>query len=200
MSADSSTGGYLLPVPAPAPTPLEGQALDRFFQQFFVGITGLSGQLFFPRWQPEPPNLPAYGTDWAAFGIVDRKTSVFSYFGHVPATSGPPATAAYDEYQRHEDLEILTSFYGPDADTYASLLRDGIQVPQNLEILLLNAMGLIETGDLKTVPELVKERWLRRVDLSVKIRRQIIRQYAIDDMAGAGVTINNEQYLTVISN
>jgi hypothetical protein len=97
-------------------------------------------------------------------------------------------------------LEILTSFYGPDADTYASLLRDGIQVPQNLEILLLNAMGLIETGDLKTVPELVKERWLRRVDLSVKIRRQIIRQYAIDDMATAGVTINNEQYLTVISN
>ena len=195
--SDSSTGGYLLPAGSPAP--LEGQALFRFMQQFFVGITGLSGALFFPRWQPEPPNLPPVGTDWAAFGINSRSTSVFSFVKHVPAVVGPPPVPGYDEYRRHEELDILVSFYGPDSDTYATLLRDGIQIPQNLEAIELAGMGLIETGELKTVPELTKERWLQRVDLTVRIRRQIVRQYPILDLVGANVTVNNELYTTAIT-
>jgi len=195
---DSSTGGYLLPSLSPAP--LEGQALFRFMQQFFVGITGLDGQLFFPRWQPEPPNLPPVGTPcWAAFGINARGTSVFAFTKHVPAVTGPPDVPAYDEYRRHEELDILTSFYGPESDTYATLLRDGIQIPQNLEVIEQAGMGLIETGELKTVPELTKERWLQRVDLTVRIRRQIVRRYAIQSLVGADVTVNNELYTTAIT-
>jgi hypothetical protein len=198
MTVSSATGGYLPPLPPPAPGPLEGQALFEFFQQFFVNLTGLPGTLFFPRWQSEPPNLPAFGTDWAAFGITKRSTSTFAYVRHVPGVNGPTPVSGYNEYQRHEELDILVSFYGPDADTYAALVRDGVQITQNLEVLELNSMGLIETLDLLTVPELVKERWLYRVDLTVRIRRLIVRQYAILDVVTSGVVINNEQYLTTI--
>lgn len=184
---------------APTPGPLEGQALFRFLQQFFVSITLLPGNLFFPRWQPEPPNLPDYGTDWAAFGITSRDADKFAFFRHVPAVVGPPAVAGYDEFQRHEFLEILVSFYGPEADSFAATLRDGMQIRQNLDYLTAQNMQLINSGDLITVPELVKERWLYRVDLPVKLRRQIVRQVPILDLLGADITLDNEHYLTDIT-
>lgn len=189
----SATGGYLLPYVAPAP--LEGKQLFEFLQQVWVNITGLPGNVFFPRWQLDPPNLPAVGTDWAAFGVTDRRNNKFAYVTHVPASGDIPE---HDEYQTHEELTILTSFYGPNADTYAALLRDGLYIPQNLAVLNTQNMGLIDTGDLRTAPSLVKERWLYRVDLPVRIRRQIVRWYAILDLVSAEVTVNNESYTTTI--
>lgn len=190
----SATGGYLLPYNVPAP--LEGQDLFRFLQQIFVGITGMPGTAFFPRWQfPDVVNLPT--TVWAAFGIVKRSNPKFSYQRHVPQSGSDPE---HDEFQTHETLEILVSFYSPDgtADYYAALLRDGLYIPQNLAILNTQNASLVDTGDLRTVPSLVKERWLYRVDLPVRIRRQIVRWYAIQDLVAASVTVNNESFTTTI--
>lgn len=195
MPNTSATGGYL--IPAVSPAPLEGQALFRFLQQIFVGITGLPGNVFFPRWQPEPPDLVTFGTDWAAFGIVSRSNPKFAYVKHHPAVG---LTPGYDEYQTHETLEILVSFFGSEsgnADVYAAQLRDGLYIPQNLEQFQLNNMGLVSTGDLKTVPTLVKTRWLYRVDLPVTIRRQIVRYYPVLDVASANGTINVDGQLTL---
>ena len=187
MPNNSASGGYLLPSGSPAP--LEGKALFEFLQQIFVNITGLPGTSFFPRWQLESPNLPAVGTDWAAFGIVKRTNLKFQYV---------TATSTYSEYQTHEEMEILTSFYGPNADTYAALLRDGLYISQNREVLLNNAMGLVDTGDLITTSELVKSQWLYRVDLRVNIRRQIVRQYAIlDVLSESGTIYIDEPPLTI---
>jgi hypothetical protein len=199
MSNDSSTGGPL--AFATSPAPLEGQALYRFLQQFFIGIcTAIPGNLFFPMWQLEPPDLPPVGTDWAAFGIRDRKSDTFAFFRHVPQDNTPmPPVPGYDEFQRHEELSILIAIYGPNADQNAATLRDGLQVRQNLDPLEAQNMGLIETGDLLTTPELVKEQWLYRVDLPVKIRRQILRQIPILDLLGADITLNNELYTTDIT-
>lgn len=188
MANNSATGGYLLPSSTPAP--LEAQALRQFLQQIWVNITGLPGTLFFPRWQLEPENLPAVGVDWAAFGITDRKNNKFAFIRHVPAIGLAPA---YDEFQTHEEMEILTSFYGPNGDFYASLLRDGLYISQNREPLLLNNMGLIDTGDIVTVPALIKEQWLYRYDLMVRIRRQIVRQYAIQDVDSVSLVVQYEQ-------
>jgi hypothetical protein len=187
---DSSTGGYLLPYNAPAP--LEGRDLFRFLQQIFVGITGLPGTSFFPRWQfPDVVNLP--DGPWAAFGIVSRSNPKFAFVKHVPANGSDPE---HDEYQTHETLDILVSFYSPDgaADYYAAVLRDGLYIPQNLAILNTQNASLVDTGNIRTVPSLVKERWLYRVDLPVRIRRQIVRWYAILDLESADVTVNNESY------
>lgn len=166
---DSSTGGYLAPSSSPAP--LEGQALNRFIQQVFVGITGLDGTLIRPRWQPEPPAIPPFGTDWMAFGIVRRPADTFA--SNLFDPSG--AQTVY----RQELLEILCTFYGPDSDNYASLLREGFAVVQNSEVLQLNNFGLVSIGDSLPVPELIKDRWTYRVDMTVTLRREILRTYPV---------------------
>jgi len=179
MSNDSSTGGVLQPAGSPAP--LEGLALFIFLQNLFVAICGLPGTAFFIDWQLEPANMPAVGTDWAAFGIMNRSNKKFAFIQHYPAVG---ATPGYDQFQTHEEMEILVSFFGPDADTYAALLRDGLYIPQNREPLTLAGMGLIDTGDVRTVPSLTKAQWLYRVDLPVRIRRAIVRNYPILDLTG----------------
>ncbi len=78
-SNTSATGGYLAPSPAPAPTPLEGQALLDFVQSWVVGITGLDGPLVRPYWQSEPPNVPQAGEAWCAFKISTRPADEFPF-------------------------------------------------------------------------------------------------------------------------
>jgi hypothetical protein len=182
-SNSSATGGYL--APAPNPAPLEGQALLRFFQQIIVGVTALPGNMVRPFWQEEPPDIPDAGTAWAAFKITKRPSDDFPYVG---ISKVPAGNVAY-QMQRHEELDILTTFYdlgstginntGGQADYNAALLRDGLLVPQNREQLFLNGMGLINTGDLVTVPVIVKKRWQYRVDLEWRVRRQINRTYNV---------------------
>lgn len=181
---DSSTGGYL--APATSPAPLEGQALNRFLQQVWVGITGLNGTLVRPRWQPEPPAIPAFGTNWMAFGIMRRPGDTFASVIHNADGS--------DTVYRQEILHVLCTFYGPDADNYASLLREGLSVAQNREVLQLNSFGLIEVGEPVPVPDLIKERWTYRVDMNVVLRRSITRTYAILDVLSADGTVDTDPY------
>ncbi len=155
---------------------MEDDDLEDFFQALFVGITGLAGDRFFPRWQPEPPNLPGVEVDWAAFGITVTDPDTFAVELHDPTGLGS------SEVQQHEVVDILTSFYGPQANRYAGLLRMGFQVAQNREILQLNAMAFVQSGNPVSVPSLVKDKWKKRVDLPIKIRRQVRRVYAVESL------------------
>lgn len=186
MANDSSTGGYL--TPATSPAPLEGQALNRFLQQVWVGITGLDGTLIRPRWQAEPPAIPPFGTDWMAFGITRRKGDTFTSTIHDPTGNGN------DSVYRQEMLDILCTFYGPDADNYASLLREGLFVAQNREVLQLNNFGLVEVGEAVAVPEIIKDRWTYRVDMRVTLRRSILRTYPVLNILSAEGTVDTDPY------
>lgn len=181
MSNTSATGGYLQP--GTTPTPLEGQSLEDFLQQVFSGIVGLSGDLVRPRWQQQPPNLPDISTDWMAYGITRHVPEAFAYDEHDGSGLGTDYTA------RHEVLELLLSFYGPNADANAALLSDGFQVPQNREAMQLVGMGLVATGDIRLAPEMLKNQWLRRVDMEVTLRRQIRRSYPVLSLVAAQGTI-----------
>lgn len=180
----SNVAGFIAPNVSPAP--LEGQAFDGFLQQIIVGITGMTGSLVRPRWQPEPPNLPAIGTTWAAFGVMLTTPDTYAAIIHRGAGEGT------DELQRHETNEVLISFYGPDADLYASRLRDGLQIAQNREMLFLNGMAHVETKAPISVPTLVKERWLYRLDVTWVMRRAIQRVYPILNVLSAQGSINYE--------
>ena len=186
---DSSTGGPLLPI-AGGPAPLEGRALNDFIQGWIAGITGLPGSLVRPRWQAEPPNIPNQGTTWAAVGVTVRPADSFAAVYHNGAGN---AGNGQDEEHQHEQLDILASFYGlssnSDADKYAALLRQGLQISQNLELLTLNGMGLSACGDPTAVPSLFKTRWLYRVDLPVQVNREIVRYYPVLNLLKAQVTI-----------
>jgi|SRR5215472_515192 len=172
---DSSTPGFL--APAATPAPLEGQGLNRFLQQWVVGITGLAGNLVRPRWQAEPPVIPDAATAWCAIGVTDRVSDTYPYIEHDGDGNGS------DTIQRHETMTVLASFFDTGvsglADSFAEIFREGAMIPQNLEALLLADMGIVETGEATAVPSLLKERWLYQVDIRVMIRREIQRTYNV---------------------
>lgn len=168
----SATGGYLTPDPD-GPQPLEGDALVDFFQAVVVGCTGLDGRNVRPRWQPEPPNLPEADVSWCAIGTTLRRSDSYAVVTHDPNGDGG------DALQRQQEIELLCSFYGPGADSYAEILRDGLQIAQNREALQLAKMAVKSTGDALPVPALVKERWRYRVDVLVIFTRQINRTYKV---------------------
>lgn len=168
--------------------PTDGQGLDDFFQQLVAGITNLPSQNVRPRWQDEPDPLPAWGTDWAAVGVTSADLDAgYAWEGDV----NNPGTVASSNIlmEQHEIMTLLVSCYGPHADWYDGLLRDGFAVDQNREVLTLAAMGLIEVGGQTVVPELVNQRWLRRIDRQFRIHRQIRRAYPVLSILQAAVGV-----------
>jgi len=213
MTNDSSTGGYLLPSTPTVQNPpiLEDAVFDTFIQNLVVGITGLPGNLIFPRWQVTPPNLPSITTNWAAIGVQEEQADTFVYEAHNPVTPGapfppapnPPVTPpanGYDVQIYHEVVTILCSFYGPNARSYAKLLRDGLAVAQNREVLQLAGMGLVSVGKVLAVPSIVNTQWYYRVDLPVVIRREIVRNYPILNIVSSQITITSDRGATVTIN
>lgn len=184
MSNDSTTAGLLTPNATPAP--LADDDLANFLQHLVVGLTGIAGPLVRPRWQPQPPNLPAQSVSWVALGVRNRTAQTFAYEAHDPAGDGK------DYIQRHEELEILCSFYGPNADRNAALFRDGLSVEQNRTYLVSAEMGLISVGSAISVPELVNNLWYMRVDMPFFIRRAVTRTYKILNLlSSSGVIITD---------
>lgn len=188
MVNDSSTGGYLQPAVTPAP--LEDQAFEDFLQEIFVGLSGLPTDSVIPRWQPEPINQPDLLSDWIAFGIMRQDPDVYAVVEHDPTGNGQ------DQMQRHETVEILLSSYGPNSVRNLSTLRDGLQVSQNRDVLTTNGMGVVQTGEMTPVPTLVKDRWLRRYDMMLTIRRQILRSYPVLNLSSAQATLNTDDGIT----
>lgn len=190
MPNTSATGGYLTPDSSPAP--LQGNPLLDFIHNWLQGLSALPGDLIRPRWQPESINIPDASVTWLAFGIIKKVADTFASEVHYPTNEG------YNEIRRHEVVSFLVSVYGPNSDEIASLIRDNMQVSQNREVLQLNSMGLIASSDLTTAPELIKEKWLQRVDFSFEIRRQIKREYSVLNILSLDGTLDNERYLTQI--
>jgi hypothetical protein len=177
---DSSTGGGLLPA---SPEPLDDAALDAALQQTIVATTGLPGALVRPRWQPSLPPQPPAGTDWAAIGVMRRSITGNAYLLHDGTGQGTDTT------QVHEDLEVMASFYGSNRGLNAARLRDGLFVAQNREALFAAGLAFIASGEITAAPELFNQQWIGRVDLTLSLRRQLDRTYAVLNLLGASGTI-----------
>ena len=175
----SATGGYLAPN---TPYPLDDAALDNFLQTMVVNITGLPASYVRPRWQSTTPVQLEQGTNWCAIGIMDSSIDDGPYITYDPI--GLTGT-----YTRHETLNLLASFYGPNSKQFAAILRDGIAVPQNIEVLLANAMAYVECGNIRNSPELINNKWIKRQDMSIVIRRKITRSYALSYLAASEINL-----------
>ncbi|HDV6327447.1 TPA: hypothetical protein RJR39_003540 [Burkholderia cenocepacia] len=168
---DSSTGGYLAPaVDAP---PDEDDALDDLLHDLIAGITALPPDLVRPRWQPVVAKQPEPGVNWCAFGIQTQTPDASPAIVHNGADEGS------DTYIRHQDLEVLGTFYGPAAKGYAQRLADGLALPQNREQLQLLDMAFVSVSEIRATPDLVNQQWVRRYDITVKLRRKVTRTYAV---------------------
>jgi hypothetical protein len=180
---DSTTPGYLQPTGAAPP---EDADLDSIFQQLVVGITGLPGNMVRPRWQATVPKQPEPATNWCAVGVTGIEHDANSYDQHNPAGNGS------DTFIRHEIITVLCSFYGVNALNFASQARDGMYVQQNNSTLDQFEMGLVEVGSIVTAPDLINQQWVRRFDLSMRIRRRIVRTYPILTILSAQATAKSE--------
>jgi hypothetical protein len=191
MPNSSATGGYL--APAPSPSQLEDDALTDFLHDWVVGISGIDNANVRPRWQPEPANIPAENVNWLAFGIIRRLTDTYAAEVHNASDPG------YNQTRRHEVLFLAATFYGPNRNAYARRLREGMQVAQNREILSLNNMGLVESGDIMTSPEQVKDKWYPGATFTFSIRRQLVSDYAVRNILSSGIELDNVHYVETIT-
>lgn len=181
---NSSTGGYL--APAVATPPAEDEALDNLLQELVAGVSGLTGNLVRPRWQPTVPKQPESTVNWCALGITVQNNDAGPAIQHDPAGDGQ------DEYQRHQDIELLCTFYGPAAKGYAQRLADGLAIPQNREQLGINDMAFVSAGEIRAAPDFINQQWVRRYDLTVQLRRKITRTYAVLNLLSAQVSTETD--------
>ena len=184
MANTSATGGALVPNVNTVPT--EDDAFLDFIHDWIVGLTGLDNKFVRPRWQPEQVNIPHESVNWLAFGISSRESDTFAAVEHIGIGDGK------DRLLRHERLELAVSCYGPNANTVLQNLKDGMQIGQNREALTLAKMNVLWCGDTIAAPELIKEKWLYRVDMNFCIVRQIIKDYPVFNLLSATGVIHNE--------
>lgn len=185
--------------PAVDPAPLQGQALNRFLQDWMANV--LSAAVLDPKYirpydQAEPPVIPQDGTAWMAFRQSTESSDTFAYVLTKPDGTGSTMI-------RQEELAVLCSFYdlgtNGQAALLASLLRDGMSIPDNLEPLTLAGFAMVGCEPEVVIPSLLKERWLYRVDLPFRVRRQVTRDYGVPNIASANGTLNTDTGLPPIT-
>lgn len=161
---NSSHVGYLTTVP---------QVLNvtQFIQTVIVGITGVKGQLVRAKWQLNPIEQPDVNTNWIAFQITNNIADANA----AVQTDKDGNT----NLERSESLEVSCSIYGPNCYEIAGQLRDGFQIQQNLAALRAAKMGFTAVSQLSRSPDLVNERWVDRIEMSIVLTRRIQRDYPI---------------------
>lgn len=181
MGNTSATGGYLQPVYETPPD--TDNALDAIFQRAVVGITGLEGKYVRPRWQGVTPVVPERSVDWCSMSVELIRQDDSPYIEHKSPDEGA------DEYVRHEDIVFLSTFYGENAMRYATKLKDGLTIPQNLETLKTDGIAFIDSEPLRSVPELFNQQWIKRYDLRCRFRRKVTRVYPILNLLAVEVEV-----------
>ncbi|WP_336152136.1 phage neck terminator protein [Acinetobacter sp. 99] len=173
---DSATGGYIPPSGGSA----YDQDLEDIFQAFIVGVTSLPGAMVRPRFQTEPPPMPAVGVDWCAFAVKSIIPDDGPYFDQKDETM---------DSIRHEELTLFLSFYGNHGQSIANVLKDGLGIPQNIAQLKAQQIKFISVGELITAPDFLNNQYVHRYDLTAVFKRKTSRMYAVKSFVDAG-TIN----------
>lgn len=168
-------------VPATA-NPIEGDPFTDLLGDVIAGIVGLDrNTLVRPRWQIDAPISPGPLVNWCGHGITS----------FVPDADGyVTTTGTGGEISRQETCEWAISMYGPAGARNCGLLRDGLQVPANREVLRAQGVAVQAEGNITHAPELVDDRWYDRHDLTLTLAREIRRTYRILSFVSASGVIH----------
>lgn len=190
---DSSTGGFLLPT---NDAPLNDEALDSLFQDFFAALTGLARPFVRERFTAEPQVPPDGGATWAAVGVIAIRDDQF-------AQQEMQADGQY-RLTRHELLDVQCSFYGAMAQKAARMARNNILIAQNRDFIDAAGIVFMSASDPVKAPVLIQTRWANRIDVTFTFRRALVDTYAILSIEGADLTIATDtgptRAVTVTSN
>ncbi|SDV49083.1 phage neck terminator protein [Chitinasiproducens palmae] len=205
---DSTTVGFLLPTDD-AP-PLADADLEDVLRLMIGALTDLPAERIQPRWPATVAAAPEPDTNWCVFSIeaVETDGNVLirqrpaidaTLHADVAATSQqdarPVSVSATDDQQeliQHELLDLVVTCYGPHAQRYATQLRDGMVVPQTNETLRPYRLAVVRSGPLQGSAALTDGTWLRRFDLSIDMRHEVVRTYAIRNLSSAPVALNKD--------
>jgi hypothetical protein len=190
MPNDTSTGGFLSPSNAVS----NDLALEDIFQIAIVGITGLVGSKVRPGFQPTTPNLPGFDEDWIAYQVKVVDQDTFSHIQHQHLLEPGGASVV----SRDEEFEVLLSFYGPNGGQLLSRWREGLDLDPNRWGLLAYGIKLQFVGSPVMLPALLKERWVRRIDLKATFTRRIKVTYPVRTVVESHLGLDNEYYITPI--
>lgn len=181
---DSSTGGYLTPTSS---APAYDLLLDRILQPAVIAIVGFTdATLVRPRWQTKPPPQPEPGTDWCAIGVHSIDPDDGPAIIHDGTGDGSSTVT------RHETIDYLASFYGPNAMGNAARLRDGFSVNQNVEAIEAVGLRFVSISPAIPAPALVNEQWVRKFDVHLTFRRAVTRIYPILNLLSVVGTIQSD--------
>lgn len=175
MSNDSTTPGYLTPTGS---GPAYDVELERLISRWIRGLTGMDTKRVFPRWTDPQIQIPKNGTTWCAFGITGVEED--AYPAYIQADENA-------EQWSHETIEILCCFYGPQGMSTATQFRNGLFVAQNNDELKSIGLAFLDCGRIFNLPELINNQWVRRYDMTVRLRRKVVREYGIKSLVDAPV-------------
>ncbi|HGJ5876701.1 MAG TPA: hypothetical protein ACHBX0_10315 [Arsenophonus sp.] len=183
MSNNSSTEAvWLTPFDD---NPVYNEALNRQLSRWVCGVSGLHAKQVLPRWQAKPAPLPPSDTNWCAFGIINI------------ASDANPAlvkqTDASTELWQYEILTCMASFYGKEGLYYATRFRDGIMLSQNNAEMNKSNLTLGSHSQITAFPELINNQWVNRFDMTVHLRRKVVRRYHIKSVTDATVTFPGDK-------
>jgi hypothetical protein len=133
--------------------------------------------------------MPAFGTDWVAFGIMSTEVDFDPWLGNDPHGNNGLGQL---KLQEHQIDTIMCSFYGDNAGQYASFFRRGFFIWQNRAVLRANACGLVEIKSMNHAPELYMNQWVNRIDVDLVLRREVRYNYNVATIIGAQVGIEAE--------
>ncbi|GHV49918.1 hypothetical protein FACS1894216_01160 [Synergistales bacterium] len=165
MPNTSATGGYLSETGA-----ITRIQLENLWHDVIAGLTGIPGKFVRPAFQEDPGATPGSAATWAAFQIKNDDANNYPHEQHYGEGDGE--SVVYDQTGKN----VLISFYGADADDKADIFRRALHIRQNRDALRASGVAVTWVDAPMQMPELVNDKWLRRVDLTV---------HAVIDIAGA---------------
>ena len=168
MSNTSATGGYLVESGV-----LSRIKIEDIWHGVISGITGIAPKLVRPNYQNEPGATIGAGDTYAIFGLKNDTAIEYPETYHIGTGDG--TTVVIDQVRK-----LLTvSFYGELADDKADMFRRALHIGQNREALRRAGIAVVRVGNPEAVPELVNEKWLRRVDMEIVTVYEAVGKYDI---------------------
>lgn len=146
--------------------------LNLLINEWVKCITGLPEHLIRPLWQPDAPVIPDFEVNWCAFGVNS-------------IADEEPCFELYDEssiFRQNEEVTLLIRFYGQQSQQIATTFRLSILHPQNNYQLNKLGFTLLGVSSLIAFPEFINEKWYRRHDLTIELRRRTQRTYNVKSL------------------